>query len=111
MVIIIIVITLLEQEGVYLAVLKSVLCKYQRILSGVTNHLHDHEFLLLTYVMTSDELCSHHTHVPRPTHTHCDHSVLPPTATPLITVMVIRSFYMSSVSYGSVAGWFTLCSV
>lgn len=69
-IIIIIVITLLEQEVVYLAVLKSVLCKYQRILSGVTNHLHDHEFLLLTYVMTSDELCSHHTHVPRNTHTH-----------------------------------------
>ena len=50
-----IIIIILKQEDVYLAEKKTnFICKYQRILSGITNHLHDHEeFLSITSVITS----------------------------------------------------------
>lgn len=54
------------------------ICKYQRILSGITNHLHDHEeFLSLTSVITSrwavlsSATCTNtHTHLQTHIHTH-----------------------------------------
>lgn len=50
-------------EDVYLAFKKKrFICKY-RILSGFTNHLHDHEeFLFIIFIITLDELCSRQPH-------------------------------------------------
>lgn len=53
------------------------ICKYQRILSGITNHLHDHEeFLSITSVITSrwavlsSATCTNtHTHTYKHTYT------------------------------------------